>query len=408
MGYNQNYIGLIANVKHIMIKTHNFLAKTIHRKGYICNRLQFDIMHGTLNADCEVSRLVHGKKTIYDIATEAGVSTATVSRVLSNHPNVSKKTYARVMQVIEKYQFKPNSMARSLLRRTSQTLGIILPGVENPYYASLFSAAHDEARQRGYAMLLYRTTPSERLNEDFIGQLIERRLDGVLLLGGVVESTHPQENLAATLTLLMRHMPLVTICPPIPGVTCINFYSDLKASVRQSVQHLHALGHKRIAFLGGSSESRSASEREMGFLEEMERLGLPSIYRHEAGHTTEAGETGIARLLTPLTPQTRPTALIAINDLVALGAMRQLRRMGIAIPEEMAIIGCDNQFFSPYTDPPLTTVDLHPEDLGRLAIGQLLATIDGGSESPTFSQVKESTLVIRESCGSRLGRRRLV
>ncbi|GHU83660.1 LacI family transcriptional regulator [Clostridia bacterium] len=349
----------------------------------------------------------NGKITIYDIAGEAQVSTATVSRVLAKHPGVSAKTQARVSRVIEKYHFKPSTVARGLYQQTSHMLGILLPGVLSPYYAALYAAAYDAARASGYALLTFHTSPSDSISMAAIGELIERRLDGALLLGGIVEAVHPQDSLAELLGVLQRHMPIVTICPPIAGVDCVNFHSDLSYSVRQSVRHLHALGHQRIAFLGGSLESRSAGEREMGFRDEMSRVGLSAEYRHEAGHTPEAGEMGVLRMLTPLSPKTRPTALIAINDLVALGAMRQLKRMGLRIPEDIAIIGCDNQFFSPYTDPPLTTVDLHPGDLGRIAVQQLIATLTEDRDNLFFSQVKEATLVIRESCGARLGRRAL-
>lgn len=346
------------------------------------------------------------KITIYDIAREANVSAATVSRVLSGHPHVSSKTQEKVMRVVEKYQFTPNSLARGLYQRSTRMLGIILPGFENPYYASVYTAAHDEARVHGYAMLMFRSNPNEAISADFIDQLIERRLDGVLLLGGMVESPQRRSDLVSVLSRLQQYMPLVTICPPIQGLDCINFHSDLSSSVRQSVRHLHALGHKRIAFLGGSTESRSAGERELGFIDEMTKLGLTAAaYRHETGHTAEAGELGALKLLSTLERNQWPTAIIAINDLVALGAMRQIKRMQIKIPEDMAIIGCDNQFFSPFTDPPLTTVDNHPAELGRIAIQQLLATIE--NENRVFSQVRDSTLVIRESCGAYLGRRKL-
>lgn len=371
------------------------------------------------------------KITIYDIAKEAGVSSATVSRVLSGHPHVSEKTSEKVRRIVDKYQFRPSSVARGLYQRTSRSIGIILPGVVNPYYAALFTAAYQEAQSNGYATLVYQTSPTEKLDTSFANQLIERRLDGVLMLGGAVESPELLAYVAPALNLIQQHMPLVTICPPIPGVDCINFGSDLTASVRQSVHHLYGLGHKRIAFLGGSAESRSAGERERGFAEVMQKLGLECAYQHETGHTPEAGEIGIAKLLAGLSAvevpaeslhgavssnsrrqkdgmdvEAWPTAIITINDLVALGAMRQLKRMGLRIPEDMAVIGCDNQFFSPYTDPPLTTVDNHPAELGRIALGQLLSVIASGGGKQPFSQVRESSLVVRESCGVHLGRRR--
>jgi len=347
----------------------------------------------------------YGKITIYDIAREAGVSAATVSRVLSESRGVSEKTAKKVRRVIDKYSFKPSSVARGLYRRTSHTIGIIMPGIENPYFATMFTTAYQEAHLNGYATLMYRTSQTEKLDTAFASQLIERRLDGVLILGGALELPDYQEHAAPALNLLQKHMPLVTICPPIPGVECINFHSNLKASVRQSVHHLFALGHKRIAFLGGSTGNRSASVREQGFLEIMEGLGLAAAYNYETGHTPEAGELGIAKLLAALPRDSWPTAVVTINDLVALGAIRQIKRMGLHIPEDMAVIGCDNQFFSPYTDPPLTTVDNHPADMCRLAMNQLLAIMADEAHDRPFTQVRESTLIVRESCGAQLGRR---
>lgn len=242
---------------------------------------------------------------------------------------------------------------------------------------------------------------------DFISQLIERRLDGVLMLGGIVESINPQDDLGQTLTLLMRHMPLVTIGPPIANLQCINFHSDLAASIRKAIQHLYGLGHRRIAFLGGSGESRSASERERFFIDELQRLALPTTYYYDAGHTPEAGELGTLRMLSSYERAQWPTAIITINDLVALGVIRQAKRMGLSVPEGVAVLGCDNQFFSAYTDPPLTTVDNHPADLGRVAIQQLIRAVGEEQQGQTFSHVRESTLVVRESCGAQLGPRQL-
>lgn len=338
--------------------------------------------------------------TIYDIAKEAGVSPSTVSRVLSGGSNVNTVTRGRVQAVIERHHFTPSSIAQGLLRKNSKTLGIILPGVLHPYYASMFTGAYSEAQRLGYALQLFPVLPQANVTQPFMEHIDKRRLDGVILSGGVVESIM-NEGLVRQLQMLAHAMPVVAVCPPIPGLSCINIYSDLTSSVRQSLRHLFTLGHRRIAFLGGSYESRSAGEREQGFIDEAERLGLTSRYRHEAGHNPEAGEMGVIKLLDPLPRHEWPTALICINDLVALGAMRQLRHMQLRIPDDMAIVGCDNQFFSPYTCPPLTTVDLHPDEHGRAAIQQLVSSI--GGDQISFSQLRPATLIVRESCGAALG-----
>ena len=340
--------------------------------------------------------------TIYDIAREAGVSPTTVSRVMMGRSNVSAGTREKVQRVVDKHQFTPSSIAQGLLKKRTQTLGFILPGVTHPYYAEMFTGAYEEAARLGYALILFRLAQNEQFSQEFMNQIAGRRLDGMILSGGVVEST-PNARLIPMLQALRRTMPIVTICPPLMGLDSINIYSDLSASVRQSLRHLYNLGHRRIAFLGGSYESRSAGERELGFLDEMKKLSLPTVYRHEAGHTPEAGQLGVLKLFAPAPGRGRPTALICINDLVALGALRQLRDMKLRVPEDVAVIGCDNQFFAAYTTPPLTTVDLHPAEHGAVAVQQLVNA--SASEPVAFSQLRPATLIIRESCGASLGAR---
>ncbi|MCL1963872.1 MAG: LacI family transcriptional regulator [Firmicutes bacterium] len=341
--------------------------------------------------------------TIYDIAREAGVSPTTVSRVIAEHANVSAHTRKKVRKVIDQYHFTPSRIAQELLSKRSLTLGVILPGVTHPYYAEMFEGAYQEACRLGYTLILFCLPQNEPLSASLMDQIARRRVDGMILSGGIVEAT-PERELIPMLRTLRRSMPILTICPPLPDVDCINIYSDLSSSVRQSLRHLYNLGHRRIAFLGGSYESRSAGERELGFLDEMKKLDLPAVYRHEAGHTAEAGQLGVIKLLSSLTDQRRPTALICINDLVALGSLTQLHHMGIRVPEDIAVIGCDNQFFAPYTSPPLTTVDLHPAEHGRVAVQQLVAALT--DEAMNFSQPRPAVLIIRESCGVSLGARR--
>lgn len=342
------------------------------------------------------------RMTIYDIAKEAGVSPATVSRVIAGHTNVSVNTRKIVQKVIDKHHFTPSSTAQELLRKKSLTLGIILPSIKHPYYADMFEGAFDEARRQGYVLVLFYLSQGEALSTSFLDEIAKRRVDGLILSGGVVEST-PSQQLVPMLQALRRYMPLVTICPPIEDVDSINIYSDLTSSVRQSLLYLYDLGHRRIAFLGGSESSRSAGLREMGFIEEMHRLGLSDTYRHEAGHTAEAGQMAVIKLFSGIEKGACPTALICINDLVALGALSQLKEMRLRVPEDVSIIGCDNQFFSPYTTPPLTTVDLHPSEHGRVAVQQLITAIT--DEPIAFSQIRPATLVIRSSCGAVSGSR---
>lgn len=341
--------------------------------------------------------------TIYDVAERAGVSIATVSRVLSGG-SASPAARQKVEQAISALGYQP-SASRRPPERTSRrkTLALVISNLSNPYYAELAAGAEEAARRNGYALQIYCHDLSEAISPALINQLIDHQPAGAVLVGSMVENGSDSE-LLSLLMRLRQEMPLAIIGPAIPGLDCINITSDLSLSVRKSIAHLLSMGHERIAFIGGSSSIRSASAREQAYCNEMERLGKMVMRTGaESGFTPRDGEMCVARLFASLPEGKRPTALIAINDLVALGALRELNRLNLRVPEDVALIGCDNQFFTPYLNPPLTTVDLHPADHGKNAISELINAISGGTVY-SFSQIRECSLIIRESCG--MGHRR--
>ena len=341
--------------------------------------------------------------TIYQIAEEAKVSIATVSRVLAKHPNVSKTTRARVQAIIDARHFYPSSTARSLDRGVSRALGIILPGMDNPYFCSIYMGAVQEAKKNDYSLVPQYLAANECIGPEGVSRLIEQRLDGVLFIGGPTAAPH--EQLIFELTQLQRYMPVVALSPPLGDFTCTYLYNDLADAMRQVIRHLQALGHYRIAFLGGSDQIRNSGARGRAFLETMgaHNLWTDVRYHHEAGYTPEAGELAVLKLLSSLGQYAWPTALVAINDLVALGALRQLHRMKVRVPHDIAIVGCDNQFFSAFIDPPLTTIDLQPASHAQSAIDVLLDAQK--NKAGAFTYIREAPLVVRESCGVKLGRR---
>lgn len=343
--------------------------------------------------------------TIYDVAEAAGVSIATVSRVITGG-SASVRAREKVQQAMEALSYHPSSVARGLDRQSTRTLALVVSDITNPYYAALVKGATEEASRLGYVLQLYNTALDDAPEERLISQLLEQRVDGAVLVGSILENSSTEAALE-NLLRLQRTMPLVTIGPRIEGLSCMNITSDLSLSVRKSIAHLTALGHRRIAFIGGNAGNRSASIRETAFYQEMQSLGLSANQdaRNETGFTPQAGEMCVTKLFSRFPKGQQPTALIAINDLVALGALRQLQRMGLRVPEDIALIGCDNQFFTPYLNPPLTTVDLHPFDHGKSAVAEL-AAVCSGTEQLTFSQIRECSLIVRESCGANLGARK--
>jgi DNA-binding LacI/PurR family transcriptional regulator len=333
--------------------------------------------------------------TIFDIAREAGVSIATVSRVISGGAPVRAETRERVLAVVAKYNFRPSLVATGLSRKKTHTLGIIIPLIENPFYSKMCVALQLEAERLTHSTLLFQVPRGTMLTQDFMDQLIARRLDGVIFSGDVTDDASSDAAVEGMLQL-RRQMPLVAINlrEACHGLPCLML--GLASCSALAIRHLRKLGHRRIALIGGVGSAQLTNTREQGYLDEMEKLG-EAPYPMTVGESAPEGEACVTSLLAQLGGRARPTALMAFNDLVALGALRQLKRIGIRVPEDIALVGCDNQFFAPYADPPLTTLDLHIEETSRLAMSLLVsaqtANLDG------FEQHFEPTLIVRESCG---------
>jgi len=339
--------------------------------------------------------------TIHDVAAMAGVSVATVSRVLSGG-SASPSSRQRVEAAARELGYRRHGADRRPAAAQDQALALVISDLTNPYYSLLCAGAEHAARLAGRPLIVCQPAFGAGTEDTAVESVTGLPVSGAVVVGAAMEQGS-LDQIRRRLCRIAQRMPIVTIGPRVEGVSCVNITSDLSLSVRKSLAHLVALGHRRIAFIGGSGGMRSSSTRRRAYYEEMESLGLPYDWelRTDAGFTPQAGETCVNRLFSGASPAQRPTAIIAINDLVALGALRQLQRMGLRVPEDVALIGCDNQFFTPYLNPSLTTVDLHPFDHGVTAVEELVGSLKGGSGS--YSQIRECSLIVRESCGSMLG-----
>jgi len=344
------------------------------------------------------------KITIYDIAREAGVSVATVTRVMQGSDKVREETRKNVQSVIDRYGFAPNRVAQGLSRGTTHTIGVILRDIANPYFSRLVSAADDEARKNGYSLMMWQIPLGEKIRREQIDAYLRQGLDATYFVGVADDTSN--EMVAQMLDRVSREMPVVAMCPPIAGVKCISMYNDLDGGMRQAVRHLHLLGHERIAMIGGNKKIEDCGQRGLAFLDEIRNLGLEETDQswRIGGGDAETGCREAAAMLKATEGKKRPTGLIAFNDLVAMGAIRQLKMMNVRVPEDVALIGCDNQMFSEYLDPPLTTIDLQAEEHARNVIRHL---INARTEDAGEVIVRKTNLVVRESCGSRLGWRDL-
>lgn len=338
--------------------------------------------------------MARATNTIYDIAEEAGVSITTVSRVIRGESSVSAATREKVEAVIARRHYRPSSIARGMTSKKTNTLGIVLPKLLNPNYAMIFTGAYDEARRQGHSISLFPWASLSAQDYNPALMLAERRLDGVIIC---VEYLTPQqnENLLSALRELRQYMPIVLI-------GCVPSYFDyptisynMSTIVKESVAYLVSMGHEKIALIGGVKEDQDEFRRDIGYREGLTEARLPfvSSYRVWCDGTTQAGEEALDSILSSLLPSYWPTAVIALNDLVAMGCQAAARKHGLSLPDDMSILGCDNLFCAPYLVPPLTSVDMHQQRLGMRAVRLLLS-------GEMKREDADWELVIRDSCKS--------
>lgn len=342
--------------------------------------------------------------TIVQIARESGVSIATVSRVMNGTAPVAEATRQRVEEVIRRHRYTPNAFARSLINRHSMTIGIIMPDISNPYFAAMFSEFEKAAQEANYSVLLCNTAfradqakVQGKREQDYFQMMLEKNVDGVLVAGGQADLVEVSESYRAALRNLAAAVPVVVLGSPIEGVDCQFVQRERGQGVFSAVNYLASLGHRRIAFVGGEDGVGITAARLQAYQFALDALGLPK-------------ERGLIRLSDYYAPDgyraakdlvesgTPFTAMLAMNDNVAIGACRALADAGMQVPRDASIISCDQFYCADYFVPRLTSVDQHNELFGRFIINALLGAINGVKEDVVLSYKPE--LVIRESCAS--------
>lgn len=340
--------------------------------------------------------------TIVQIARESGVSISTVSRVLNGTAPVAQATRDRVNAVIARYHYTPNDLARSLINRRSMTLGVIMPDISNPYFSAMFREIEGAAWDAGYSVLLCNTAfsatgPSDaaRRETSYFQMMLGKNVDGVLIAGGQADLEETGAPYRTALRRLAAAVPTVVLGSPIEDVDCLFFQRERGLGVFAAVSHLASLGHRRIAFAGGEPGVGITSARIRAYWEALETLGL---HRDRAlvslsDYYTPDGCRAVRALLAGTAPF---TALLAMNDNVALGAYRALADAGLRVPQDVSVVSCDQFYAADYMVPRLTSVDQHNEIFGRLIVQALLDVIHGVPRETL--QAVQPELVVRESC----------
>jgi LacI family transcriptional regulator len=306
--------------------------------------------------------------SIKDVAREAGVSTATVSHVINNSRFVSEETRARVLEAVERCDYYPNAHARSLASGRSHILGLLISDIANPFFPELVKSIESAAFERGYDVVLSNTNYDSERTSHYVKRLIERKVSGVALMTSELDATLVDE-------LARRQVPVVFLDLDAPGVNMSNLCIDYREGIDEAVRHLVALNHRRLAFIGGPKRLRSAIKRRDAFREAVARYlpGAPPPPVYEGDFKLEGGRRAARAILAE---KRLPTAVMAANDMMALGAMQEWRAAGLHIPSDISIVGFDDIAFAALCDPPLTTVCLPRTELGRRAVEALMAALE--------------------------------
>lgn len=313
-----------------------------------------------------------------DIAAVAGVSVMTVSKVMHDAPDISAATKSRVRALAEQMGYIPDTAAQGLRSRTSRMFGLIIPAMTNPIFARVVMAIEQQAHELGYEILLGHSLNNPDREEKCIRRLLCRRIDGLFIV--------PVYRQAATAPiydeLLQRAVPTVILGQRAPF--CGKFVSvetdDVAASMALT-RHLVELGHQRIAFFCGPQFNPWAAERFEGYRRALReaRLELDDRLVFNAGSTIEEGATATLEMLNE---SVRPTAIIAVNDLVAIGAGSVLLNQGVKIPEDISLVGFGNVLTSEYFRVPLTTVRQPKLRLGTAAVESMTRLMRGERPVP--------------------------
>jgi DNA-binding LacI/PurR family transcriptional regulator len=298
------------------------------------------------------------------VAKRANVSTATVSRTINGSAKVSPETAERVRLAIEALSFYPNTNARALGSGRSSLYGLIISDITNPFFPELVKSFDDIAIKHGQEVLIANTNYDPERMKICVTRMLQRKVDGVAIM-----TSEMDDRLVEVFS--RRHIPLVFLDTglPAPGVSCVRI--DYSAGIDAAVHHLIELGHKRIAFISGPMRLASARMRYKAFMESAarDRLDANPKLIQEGNHRVDGGHDAMRRILAS---KARPTAVMASNDLTAIGAMGAIAEAGLRVPEDISVVGYDDIQLSAFTMPPLTTVSLPRAEIANAAFRALL------------------------------------
>jgi len=330
------------------------------------------------------------RATIRDVAAWAGVSHQTVSRVINRNPNVAEPTRERVLAAIRELGYVPSPMARGLISNRTHSLGVVADDISDGFFARMAAGAEAEARRRDYYLMIGSVEPDDD-ERGYLRLMLERRVEGLILARPSVPlapaDLHPARSAGVPLVAVgsseLRGFPVVDV--------------DNRQGGYDATRHLLEHGHRQVATIVGPSEWPSAAARLEGYRRALREAGLaddPALIEHASDWGLESGRAAAARLLER---GAGFTALFAHSDLIALGAIRQLRDARLRVPDDVSVVGYDDLPVADYVEPALTTVHQPMHEVGALAAGLVLDQLAGGPAPAPGAHLLPAVLVMRQS-----------
>lgn len=327
--------------------------------------------------------------TMRQVAEIAGVSPATVSRVLNDAQTVSAEHRRRVLEAIAQVNYRPNRLARNLRRQQAETIGVVVPDIENPHFSEAVRVFEDAAFRGGYRVLLCNTDETLAKQRAYLQVLADERVLGVIVA--------PADSRGSGLEQLFDlEIPVVAFDREVADERADAVICDNRDATRRATEHLIWLGHERIAYIGGRADVETGADRLEGYTAAMRAAGL-TPFSVDGGFRREIASREAAALLAVVS---RPSALVVANNLMALGTLQAIRAAGLRIPDEIAMVAIDDPPWAALIDPPLTVVAQPVRRMAQTAIEFLLERIER-RRTESMRVVLPLDLRIRASCGMR-------
>lgn len=329
--------------------------------------------------------------TLHEVGIRAGVSAMTVSQVVNGRGGVDMETRRRVEEAIQALDYVPNWIARGLISQKTQTIGLIVPDVVNPFFAPVVRGAESAARKAGYRVLLCNSEGDLRLEREYIEDLVAHRVEGLML------APASDRSRSSILSLLRGGFPLVLIDRALPDADCDLIVSDNANGARRLIEHLIGIGHREIAHVTDAEDTSTGRERLRGYRDALDAAGIP--FQSELVVRTTVDRIGGYRAAQEiLRRDPLPTAIFAVNNMTAVGTMEALRERGLSVPRDMGLVCFDDVEHLAVLSPFLTVIDQPAETFGSLGAQLLLERMTGKASSRPRRVILQTDLIVRKSC----------